>query len=154
MRLTERRRDRGRGREREGFGEGKACGLLRGGREGGEDEKQLQQGRSNEDPSAVDSSQSWFSGEFSGRFEVEYLQFILGVYTKIEKAHMNAKARGCTTTWKRYDELGPDKPPYAVKFYNCCGAALPVSMFRMMAIDPCNISLLSFIISFSLASTL
>ncbi|RXH90746.1 hypothetical protein DVH24_035510 [Malus domestica] len=45
MRLTERMRDRGRRREREkeGFGEGKACGLQRGGREGGEDEKQLQQ---------------------------------------------------------------------------------------------------------------
>ena len=48
--------------EIEGFGEGKACGLWRGWREGGEDEKQLQQvdgqGRSNEDPSAADSSQS------------------------------------------------------------------------------------------------
>ncbi|XP_048436666.1 uncharacterized protein LOC125475678 isoform X2 [Pyrus x bretschneideri] len=35
-----------------------------------------------------------------------------------------------------YYELGPDNPPYAAKFYNCCGAARPVSMFRMMTIDP------------------
>ncbi|KAB2596379.1 hypothetical protein D8674_031829 [Pyrus ussuriensis x Pyrus communis] len=35
----ERERDREREREREGFGEWKACGLHRGGKEGGRDEK-------------------------------------------------------------------------------------------------------------------
>ncbi|XXG77926.1 hypothetical protein AAC387_Pa08g1977 [Persea americana] len=26
---------------------------------------------------------------------------------------------------KRYYELGPDEPPYAAKFYDCCGAEDP-----------------------------
>ncbi|KAK4792526.1 hypothetical protein SAY86_022961 [Trapa natans] len=26
---------------------------------------------------------------------------------------------------KRYYELGPDDPPYAAKFYDCCGAEEP-----------------------------
>ncbi|KNA14284.1 hypothetical protein SOVF_108840 isoform A [Spinacia oleracea] len=26
---------------------------------------------------------------------------------------------------KRYYELGPDDPPYAAKFYDCCGAENP-----------------------------
>ncbi|KAJ8761700.1 hypothetical protein K2173_004476 [Erythroxylum novogranatense] len=26
---------------------------------------------------------------------------------------------------KRYYELGPDDPPYAAKFYDCCGAEQP-----------------------------
>ncbi|KAM1369859.1 hypothetical protein ACFX15_039670 [Malus domestica] len=61
----------------------------------------------------------------------------------------------------RYYELGPDNPSYAAKFYDFCGAEDPEASscttsfhVSMMTIDPCNICLLRFIISFSLALAL
>jgi len=46
----------------------------------------------------------------------------------------------------RYYELGPEDPPYAAKFYDCCGAEDPeasgcTTSFHVSYDDWCNVSL-------------